>query len=350
MNDPLFEIEPLRPATAGIVLSAAEVAEIAGSIVNAGRFPGLIGATTLASPKGGHMVFLDRCDGDVAARIAAAEYRDMLFLLPADCPIAIAPPAIFTAFPRETFSHLAMKLFDYEGSYWAAFEDSPTAQKRMPEVRIFPGCQIHASATLGAGSTIFPGCVIGPNVRIGERALLWPNCTIGFAGFGIYRGSDRRNAHMPHVGGVIIGDDVEFGSFTTVCSGTIHPTMVHADVKTDAHVHIAHNCQIGPGTRITAHAELSGSVTIGRDAWAGAEYIDHRKHADRRQRRCRHRLYGRTRRPGGYGSRGKPGQTAPHAVPIRPILTVLTWSFSRHWPRSPPAPPLRLRSPRHRPS
>ena len=68
---------------------------------------------------------------------------------------------------------------------------------------------------------------------------------------------------------MVIQDNVEIGALNTVAGGTIHPTVVEVDVKTDDHVHIAHNCRIGPRTIITACAELSGSVRIGADCWIG---------------------------------------------------------------------------------
>jgi UDP-3-O-[3-hydroxymyristoyl] glucosamine N-acyltransferase len=74
---------------------------------------------------------------------------------------------------------------------------------------------------------------------------------------------------MPHVAGVYIGDHVVIGALNTVASGTIHPTVVEDYVKTDDHVHIAHNCHIGARTLITACAELSGSVVVGPDCWIG---------------------------------------------------------------------------------
>jgi UDP-3-O-[3-hydroxymyristoyl] glucosamine N-acyltransferase len=62
---------------------------------------------------------------------------------------------------------------------------------------------------------------------------------------------------------------VEVGNFTTVCSGTITPTVVGDYTKIDDHVHVAHNCRIGRNVVITACAELSGSITMEDDVWIG---------------------------------------------------------------------------------
>ena len=66
-----------------------------------------------------------------------------------------------------------------------------------------------------------------------------------------------------------IGNQVEIGAFNTVCSGTVEPTRVGNYVKTDDHVHIAHNCRVGDNSILTACAELSGSVILGEDVWLG---------------------------------------------------------------------------------
>jgi UDP-3-O-[3-hydroxymyristoyl] glucosamine N-acyltransferase len=68
---------------------------------------------------------------------------------------------------------------------------------------------------------------------------------------------------------VRIGDFVEIGAKCTVARGTITDTIVGDHVKTDDHVHIAHNCVIGARSILTACAELSGRVTVGERCWLG---------------------------------------------------------------------------------
>ena len=59
---------------------------------------------------------------------------------------------------------------------------------------------------------------------------------------------------------------VEIGSLTTVCQGTLAPTILEDDVKVDDHVHVAHNCWIKKKTIVTACAEISGGVTVGEQS------------------------------------------------------------------------------------
>ena len=264
MND-----RPLRPATATRELDAAAVAGICGvPLDNTRRFAGLRGLTTLAAPVARHLVFLDAFAEERLAAIEAAP-DGTLFLLPEEYRGHVGQAALFVRHVREAFAALVNALFDYEGGYWEGYETAEAAATRRPGVRIMPGATVHVAAAIGEGTFIFPGVSIGPNVEIGRDCLIFANTAIGFAGFGVFSDSDGRNRHLPHVGGVILGDQVEIGALNTVCAGTIHPTVVEDTVKTDAHVHIAHNCWIRRGAKLTAHAELSGSVEVGEDAWLG---------------------------------------------------------------------------------
>ena len=68
---------------------------------------------------------------------------------------------------------------------------------------------------------------------------------------------------------MVIGDRVEIGAKCTVARGAIDDTIVSNDVKIDDQVHVAHNCFIGDKTIITACAELSGGVKVGKSCWLG---------------------------------------------------------------------------------
>jgi UDP-3-O-[3-hydroxymyristoyl] glucosamine N-acyltransferase len=74
---------------------------------------------------------------------------------------------------------------------------------------------------------------------------------------------------MLHLGSVTIGNEVELGSLNTVCRGTLSNTIIEDHVKTDDHVHIAHNCTVRRAAMLTACVELSGSVDVGAFAWLG---------------------------------------------------------------------------------
>lgn len=141
--------------------------------------------------------------------------------------------------------------------------------------RIGEGAIISPTSCIGRGVVIGPRSIIGHNVVIADGVIIGADCVvksntvIGEDGFGFVRDDDGTPLRMPHLGTVIIGDRVEIGSLNTICRATLGQTVVESDVKTDDHVHIAHNCLIRSGALITACAELSGGVIVGRNAWIG---------------------------------------------------------------------------------
>lgn len=138
-----------------------------------------------------------------------------------------------------------------------------------PTARIGENVVIGPGAYVGAGTCIHHNVVIGAGVRIGRDCVIKSGTVIGEQGFGFERDENGVPIRMLHIGGVVIGDGVELGSLNTVCRGTLYDTVVEDYVKTDDHVHIAHNCRVGRGALLTACAELSGGVVIGAGAWLG---------------------------------------------------------------------------------
>jgi UDP-3-O-[3-hydroxymyristoyl] glucosamine N-acyltransferase len=132
---------------------------------------------------------------------------------------------------------------------------------------------IHRSADIGDGSIIRPGASIGPNVIIGRNCLIKAGARIGERGFSY--GFSEENTPIPfaHTGRVIIGDNVQVGSCTTVCRGTIHNTVLGDYVQLDDLVHVAHNVTVGPKSMIIAGVVLCGSVTIGKCVWVGPNAV-----------------------------------------------------------------------------
>lgn len=138
---------------------------------------------------------------------------------------------------------------------------------------------IHPTATVGKNVVIERGCSIGknviiePNVVIHKGTIIGDNClirscsSIGSDGFGFERLLNNDIIKFPHLGRVIIGNNVEIGSCTTISRGTLSDTIISNDVKLSNLVHIAHNVQIQSGTLIAACSEISGSVKIGKNVW-----------------------------------------------------------------------------------
>ena len=148
---------------------------------------------------------------------------------------------------------------------------------------------IHPTAKVGQNVVIEDGCFVGANTviehnvvlhagtRIGENSRIRSCSSIGGDGFGFERLQDGIPLRFPHLGGVLVGDNVEVGSCTTVARGTLSDTVIEDNVKIDNLVHIAHNCLIRNGAFVIACAEISGGVEVGRNSWIAPNSCTHQK-------------------------------------------------------------------------
>jgi UDP-3-O-[3-hydroxymyristoyl] glucosamine N-acyltransferase len=94
---------------------------------------------------------------------------------------------------------------------------------------------------------------------------------IGSDGFGFAPLSDGSFQKIPQIGNVIIEDDVEIGSNTTIDRATMGSTIVKAGAKLDNLIQIGHNAEVGSNTVIAAQAGISGSTKVGNSVMIGGQ-------------------------------------------------------------------------------
>ena len=84
------------------------------------------------------------------------------------------------------------------------------------------------------------------------------------------------------MGNVVIEDDVEIGSNTSIDRATLGSTLIRHGVKVDNLVQIAHNVEIGEHTVIAAQTGISGSTKIGKHCRIGGQvgFVGHIEIAD----------------------------------------------------------------------
>jgi UDP-3-O-[3-hydroxymyristoyl] glucosamine N-acyltransferase LpxD len=138
-----------------------------------------------------------------------------------------------------------------------------------PTAEVSPTAVLGKGVKVGARTVIGHYVVIADGVSIGADCIIKSNSVIGEAGFGFEPDEAGTPIRILHLGSVTIGDRVEIGSLNTVCRATLGCTIIEDDVKTDDHVHIAHNCRVRRGALLTACVELSGGVDVGEFAWIG---------------------------------------------------------------------------------
>jgi UDP-3-O-[3-hydroxymyristoyl] glucosamine N-acyltransferase len=129
-------------------------------------------------------------------------------------------------------------------------------------VRLGPGCRVGAHARIGDDSNLHANVSVYAHCVVGKRAVMNAGCVIGADGFGgAWDGS--RWLKMPHIGRVLIGDDVEIGANTTIDRGAMADTVIEDGVKLDNQIQVGHNVHIGAGTSIAGCAGIAGSAHIG---------------------------------------------------------------------------------------
>jgi UDP-3-O-[3-hydroxymyristoyl] glucosamine N-acyltransferase len=135
-----------------------------------------------------------------------------------------------------------------------------------PEAKIGNGTVICANVVIGARVRIGRNCVIGASSSIthsliGNRVIVHAGSCIGHDSFGYVR-APRGHLKVPHIGRVVVNDDVEIGAGTTISRGTITDTVIGEGTKIDSQVHIGHNVRIGRFCAIAAQCGFAGSVEI----------------------------------------------------------------------------------------
>ena len=118
-------------------------------------------------------------------------------------------------------------------------------------------------------------CIIGSNLIIknsiiGDRVILQDGSKIGQKGFGFIP-QKVRNIKFPHIGRVIIGDDVEIAAGCTIDRGSVDDTVIGKNTYLDNQIHIAHNVKIGSNCMIAGQVGFAGSAKVGNNVSIGGQ-------------------------------------------------------------------------------
>lgn len=143
------------------------------------------------------------------------------------------------------------------------------AARVHPTAHIGPFCYIGV-AVIGADSVLHGHNHIADGVRIGDRVSIQAGAVVGMDGFGYQPTDSEEWAKWPHIGGVIIGDDVEIGANACIDRGCLGDTVIENGVKIGNMAQIAHNCRIEAHSVVLTHVALSGSCSVGRRSWVAS--------------------------------------------------------------------------------
>ena len=118
-------------------------------------------------------------------------------------------------------------------------------------------------------------CLIGSNITIrnsiiGNDVVIQDGCKIGIKGFGFIP-LKSKNFRFPHIGRVILKDNVELGANCTIDRGSIGDTIIGENTFLDNQVHMAHNVILGKNCMIAGQVGFAGSSTIGDNVSIGGQ-------------------------------------------------------------------------------
>ena len=177
-------------------------------------------------------------------------------------------PIISSENPRLDFQRVAMKFFT-EDEFSSGIHKTAVVEKSSTigkDVYIGPHCYIGNNVKIGDKTKILANVCIYGKTQIGSNSVILSNTTIGSEGFSFYFDADEF-FHFPHLGSVLIGDNVWIGSNCTVEKSQIDQTIIEDHVKIDDIVHVGHNSIVKKATQITAGSVISGRAKIGKGCW-----------------------------------------------------------------------------------
>ena len=163
----------------------------------------------------------------------------------------------------------------------------------VPNKSLFPNVKFSSNVLIGEGckigknTSIGPNTIIEKNVMIGENCIIGSNvtiknsiinnnviiqngCKIGLKGFGFIPLKEK-NIKFPHIGKVVINDNVELAANCTIDRGSIEDTIIGKNTYLDNQVHVAHNVKIGENCMIAGQVGFAGSTSIGNNVSIGGQ-------------------------------------------------------------------------------
>ena len=130
------------------------------------------------------------------------------------------------------------------------------------DTQIYPNTYIGDGVAIGGGCIIYPHVSIYQGCRLGNNVTIHSGSVIGADGFG-FAPNQEGYEKIPQIGVVVIEDNVEIGANTCIDRSTMGQTVIRKGVKLDNLIQVAHNCEIGENTVMSAQVGLAGSTKVG---------------------------------------------------------------------------------------
>jgi len=171
---------------------------------------------------------------------------------------------ILVSRPRTAFIRIMKRFFPQQpvefGISATAVIDSKA--EIHPHVYIGPHCYI-GRCKLGEGTIIHGNNYIYSNTEIGKNVIIQAATVIGAEGVGAKRNAEGEVEKFPQIGAVIIEDNVNIGSNTSIMRGTMGNTIIGRGTTIGHLCNIGHDAIIGSHCFISSRAILGGAMQLG---------------------------------------------------------------------------------------
>ena len=241
--------------------------------------------TTLSSAKKNDLTFFDSIKYKISASNTKAS-----FCLTTTKLEKFLPSGVEKIIVQNVLYDLAIVL---KKIYPKADIDYPDLTLKSPKKKDYPGVKFGNNVLVGKGVkigkntivgsnsiieskvSIGKNCVIGSGIIIknsivGDFVVIQDNCKIGQKGFGFIP-IKGKNLKFPHIGYVMIENNVEIASGCTIDRGSVDFTKIGENTYIDNQVHIAHNVHIGSNCLIAGQVGFAGSSNIGNNVSIGGQ-------------------------------------------------------------------------------
>jgi len=158
-----------------------------------------------------------------------------------------------------------------EDFYLGAFAYIGANVRMGNNVKIFPNAYIGDNVVLGNNVQVWPGAKICSESILGNNCVVHSGAVVGSDGFGFAPNKNGEFSKIPQTGNVILEDNVDVGTGTTIDRATLGSTILRKGVKLDNQIQIAHNVEIGEHTVIAAQTGIAGSTKIGKNCMIGGQ-------------------------------------------------------------------------------
>lgn len=137
--------------------------------------------------------------------------------------------------------------------------------------QIMAGAYVGSNAVIGDNVILYPNVVVYRDCKIGNSVIIHANSTVGSDGFGFATNALGEHKKIYQNGNVVLEDDIEIGSSTTVDRAVFGSTLLKKGVRIDNLVQIGHNCEVGEYSVFVAQSGSAGSTKLGRNVVVGGQ-------------------------------------------------------------------------------